>query len=258
MRVVRNIVRMCVLCFALLFGCKPHSDTASSVSIAQLRSCYKGYPSRITQPWYIEGLVTSCDLDGNFYKTIVVEDSYGAVEFNIDNTTLYNDIPWCSRVRIFVEGLWIGAYGRTIVIGGEPNDYQEVANIAWRDFTLRLQSLAPSDSLYQPPTKQVGELNLKDVQHWLRIERVQFIDSELGQSWGVADSTTRRHLVSAQGDTLPVATSAYARWRDTKIPSGSGTIDGIIYYRRGAFEIHPISSVRVNMDKRRFTPQTQN
>lgn len=245
------------ICFVLLLcGCE-YEDTPVSehISIARFRQHYRYYPVRVTQPWYIVGRVTSCDREGNFYKTIVLEDTTNAIEINVSDRQLYKIAPWGSIVKIYVDGMWIGSYGRSRVAGAKPTGTFPVDDLNAKDFESRLQVIDHSDSLYRPKVRTIDNLTLKDNQRWILIDSVQFIDQELGQSWGCADSTTRRHVISRTGSTMRIATSAYATWRDTRLPTGSGSIDGILYHRQGYYELWPTSIIRINMNSPRFEVQ---
>ena len=253
MKMARNIARLSLLCFSLLFvSCVDSLPTASTVSIARIRQIHNGYPRRITTPWYISGRVTSSDVEGNFYKKIVIEDSTGAIELNVNSEELCLIAPWCSHVTFYVEGLWIGGYGRALVLGMESTDQRPVSNMDEADFVRRVQVVNTFDSLYRPTPYTIGQLTFRDNQRWAQFEGVQFVEDELGLTWCDCDSTTRRCLISRTGETIKVTTSAYASWADCVIPSGSGSIDGILYYRRGGWELQPISIARVNMDSPRF------
>ena len=252
---MRNTIRLsAVLYFALLFGaCHPmEPPLAKNVSIARVKELGGNYPERITRAWYINGRVTSSDLDGNFYKKVVIEDATGAIELNVDSRKLFLSAPWCSLVKIFIEGLWVGSYGRSFVLGAEPQGYFPVENISNQDFERRVQIISTSDSTYRPTTRMFSDLTLRDNQRWIRFDSVQFAAEELSLSWGCADSTARRHIVTPTADTLRVVTSAYASWANCLVPSGSGAIDGILYYRRDGWELWPTSIVRVRMDSPRF------
>lgn len=253
-RQVRNIMRMTALCFALLFvACRPVEPIPSNeVSIAHIRMLGEGAAQRITQAWYICGRVTSSDLDGNFYKKIVVEDATGAIELNVDGRELFLSAPWGGRVRIYVEGLWVGSYGHSRVLGAKSDGGFVVSDIALRDFERRVQIITPTDSTYRPTLRNIKELTFKDNQRWIRFDSVQFIAEECLLTWGCADSTIYRHLTTPAGDTLRVATSAYAAWADRRLPEGSGQIDGIVCYRRGRWELRPSSIVGIRMERPRF------
>ena len=252
---MKNITRvLTTLCLALLLcGCDYESTpTAEHISIAYLRQHYTYYSIPITQPWYITGRVTSCDREGNFYKTIVVEDATNSIEINVNDRQLHLTTPWCSTIELYIEGMWLGAYGRSFVIGAEPTGTFPVDDLDARDFAHRLRVVNTSDTLYRPTPRKIGQLTRKDNQRWVIFDSVQFTSDEIDQSWGCDTATTFRHVICPTGETLRVATSAYAMWRNAKLPEGSGSIDGILYYRSGNYELWPTAIVRANMNLPRF------
>ncbi len=252
---VRNIL-LCGLCFALLFlSCsKPTSEPLPRVvSIAYIKSEYdKFYSVPLRSAMSIRAVVTSSDQYGNFYKTLVVEDDSGAIELQIAYNQLYELYPVGCCVEVLLAKLWIGGYGWTATLGSAPTKEANIGDISYYDLATTIRVI-DTTMCYTPIRRSIGELRGEDNQRRVLIDSVQFINEELGMSWAEADSTTTyRHLIDSRGDTLCVATFRFADYATTKIPSGSGSIDGILYYRKGRFELRPNSSVQAVMNNPRF------
>ncbi len=249
---VLNILLSCVILTLAVSACVTPDDTSQTVSIRHVKSLYMGYPKPITSPWYIEGRIISSDKEGNFYKTIVVEDNSGAIEIRVDQTDLHSIYPWCSGIRIYIGDMWLGGYGYALALGNKPQKPEPISNLHFQYFQ-KVAEPFHIDSPYRPTLRTIGTISRNDIQRWIGLDSVQFIDNELGMCWADKDSTrTYRHIVDRKGDTLRVTTSGYASYADTKIPSGAGHIDGILYLRGGTYELHPISSAQAKMTAPRF------
>ncbi len=255
MNIVRNIGYWC-LRFALLFcvGCVEIIDPIDyeKVSISFLESEYYRHPRPVIWPWRIQGTVTSSDEFGNFYKCLMIEDETAAIELRLDQERLYEKYPLGSRVEVMVSFMWLDVYGYNAVLGAEPDERDFLTHIPYRNVDKTILIIA-RDSTKEPAPKEIGTLKQADNQLWVIFDSVQFIDEEIGCNWTDRDSLrTYRHLIDTRGDTLPVRTSGYATYGDTKIPSGSGTIDGILYSSRKGVELCPISATRAKFTEPRF------
>jgi hypothetical protein len=245
------------VCFALIFSScsKPTIESDNRIrSIAYIKAEYDDFFSvPLRTSLVIRGTVTSSDQYGNFYKTLVVEDYSGGIELKISHNGLYELYPVGCVVEVALTKLWIGAYGWTKALGTAPSaEEPNLGDIAYSDLPTTIRVLA-LESDYSPVQRSIGGLTGRDNQRRVQLDSVQFIAEEVGMSWADADvTTTFRHLIDACGDTLRVATYRFADYATTKIPSGSGSIDGILYYRNGRFELHPISSKQAVMTNPRF------
>src|ERR1700744_119412 len=70
-------------------GYDPHLSVTHT--IAQLLALPVG--SAITEDVIISGIVIMDDKSGNYYKKIVIQDSTGGIEMELDQNNLYNDYP---------------------------------------------------------------------------------------------------------------------------------------------------------------------
>ena len=80
-----------VLALAVLAGCDKASGLefdddppAGTATIAALKSRCTGEQAAVTEDITVEGVVTGNDLYGEFYKTLVVEDTSGGISIAVD------------------------------------------------------------------------------------------------------------------------------------------------------------------------------
>ncbi|MDR2912489.1 MAG: DUF5689 domain-containing protein [Alistipes sp.] len=225
-----------------------------TVSVALLKTLYTGAPVRITGEYRISGAVVSDDRQGNFHKTLVVDDGTGGIEIRMDVEQIFKRFLIHSRVTVRCNGLWLGSYGGTLQLGTEPfGDYQtqllsevEVAERVYADEEFYGEVRAR--------TLTFGELTQRHISTFAAFEGVRFAEQERGLSWaetsveegiGSGDeegeveppSATNRHLVDASGDTLIVRTSRYARFASWPLPRDVGRIEGVVGYFNGDYQL---------------------
>lgn len=227
---------------------------AETVSIAYLKTLYKGAPVRITGEYRIVGTVVSSDVQGNFHKTLVVEDDTGGLEIKIDRAELFKLFLIHSRVTVRCNGLWIGSYGGTLQLGSEPSGEYQTGYIAEGEISSRFIS---DDGFYgevMARRMSFGELSPSVVSTFAGFEDVQFAADDDGLNWGdtVNGEYALRHLTDRRGDTLLVRTSPYALFADKKLPTGSGYIEGILGYFNGEYQLTVNTDQNAEMRGARF------
>jgi hypothetical protein len=214
-----------------------------TVSIALLKSLYRGAPVRITQEWRISGAVVSDDRLGNFYKTLVLDDGTAGIEVRLGIEQIFKTFWIHSRVAVRCNGLWLGSYGGTLQLGAEPfGDYQTQP----LPETTIAQHLFFDREVYgevRPRTLTFATLTPGHVSTFVAFEGVRFAEAEQGLPWAETlespdgtpppsaegvPSATDRHLVDAAGDTLVVRTSRHARFATWPLPAGTGRIEGVL------------------------------
>ena len=200
----------------------PGEVDEQTVSIAFLKTLYNGAPVRITGEYLISGAVVSNDYQGNFYKTLVVEDNTGGIEIKLDVEDISGLFWVYSRVTVRCNGLWLGSYGGTLQLGTEPYGDFETQFIPEGSIADYFVNDRSSYGEVRPRLLDISELSLRDISTFAAFDGVSFIAEERGMGWAdsAAETDTDRHLVSAAGDTLVVRTRRYARqefWKNNTL-----------------------------------------
>lgn len=87
-------------------------------SIRQLKHYFKGTASvQITEDIIIAGVVAADDRSGNFYKTLILQDSSAGIAIRLDESGLFNNYMVGRRVFIKCKGLYLGAYNGLVQLG---------------------------------------------------------------------------------------------------------------------------------------------
>lgn len=227
-------------------------------SIEELKSLYAegGTVIDMEDDFVVQGKVISSDKEGNIYKSLVIQDETGGIEIKINSSGLYNYYKLGSTVFLRANKLKVGAYGGTLSIGSIPVDknYENdfIPSPLMGDYVIKAGTGTP----VKPTLLTIPTLNRDYNNMLIKLDEVQFLESEVANDLtfadGVNQTTENRTLVDVKGNRLVVRTSGYARFAQTLLPLGSGSVTGILTYFRETAQLTIVSINDVQLDKPRF------
>lgn len=230
------------------------TENEQLVSIQYLKTRYTGYPTPITQPCEIRGVVTANDRYGTFRQTLVVQDETGAVELKVSSQELAVDFHVGQPVGIRCQGLVLGGYGGVVSLGAVSRDgrYQN----GWIDSELFATIAVHRGEIIEPLPREVTipTLQPEQVSCFVAVRGVQFVEDEIGRAWCEPDRDTDRHLVDPQGNVLVVRTEYRSDFAHHSLPRESGYIEGILSSFNGMYQLRVISPKGAVMESPRFVP----
>lgn len=209
------------------------------VSIAYLKSLCKGLSATIKSDISIKGVVVANDHFGEFYKSLVVVDESGGVEIAIDRERLCVDFPLYTSLSVTCNGLAVGRVGGKVTLGAEPTGEYTVDRIADVDISKYL--LCHNEACAATPREvTIAGLGVENVSDYVMLRNVRFVDEDVGRPWcesvdGEERLATDRCVVDVEGNRLIVRVSPHSDYAGEKIPSGSGTLCGILDYSGGDY-----------------------
>lgn len=254
---------------------QPSTDSTSltaNTTIAELKSAYIGKLTKLTDTTFydrdsiiIEGIVVSDDKEGNFYKTIVIQDNTGGIEVKLEKTTLYNDYKRGQRVVIYCNNLYLGDYGGLIQIGSPytENGYTQLGGmqsdvIINKHVFRKGRTMVPVTPITINPTL----LTPSNLSKLVRADDVEFVtltSPETGNRLTYADKAGGEsvdHYLKGRllnyGTTLVVRTSGYSSFANDTIPSMSGSITGVLSYYNGTYQLIIRDLKDINFTNTRF------
>jgi len=203
----------------------PKFEGTANKTIAELKATYLGVLDSIKEDIIIQGKVVGNDESGNIYKKLIIQDATGGIELNLDRTSMYTEFKLGQRVFVKCKGLFLGDYNGLIQLGGKFNGaIGRLSDVMINQHLFRdsLPGTVPA-----PINIVVGADNKQYISMLVKLENVSF--SEAGQVWATQDaSATNRTLKDQSGKTLVVRTSQYANFAGLKVPSGNGTVYGLL------------------------------
>ena len=221
--------------FALLACADNHGIEGSpqEVSIAYLKSLCKGEHYRITQDYSISGVIVATDWLGEFYKSAVIVDKTGGLEFAIDSRNIKEHLPVYSEVTILCNGLMLAHIGGKIELGAPPTSDFPLDNIddTMFDRYIRVIGLCKD---FTPKTKQFSEISLSDISAVVCFENIRICDEEQDLAWcDIVEGrpiTTYRTFIDHKDNTFAIRTLSDCIYATKTIPEKEITVIGVIDY----------------------------
>ncbi len=236
-------------------------DQVKSLYAEQMaKSWQQRMPVHIDQDWAIRGIITASDKkDGNLYKEAFIQDNTTGLRMLFDATSgLYIG----DSVIVNVQGLYLGDYGDFIQLGSEPYlDDSGNRRVSGFNMDKQIRKISIGNGTV-PVTATIPQVKSSA---WLgklvKIENVQFDDSETGLTWAdaMADPpvAANRDLSDCSGNTIIVRTSGYASFANETLPAGKGSLTGIITVFSGDYQllVRDYREVQLEGDRCGFVPQ---
>ncbi len=231
------------------------TDLVSNTTIAELKGMEQF--KQITDDIIIEGVVVSDDTEGNFYKELVIADASGGISILLDQTGLSTIYPPGQTVVVKMQGLYLGIDGLQTYIGGvlSPDqgggyDVEDIPSFAIKDHLFR-RGCPVGDA---PVTADLNNLNDGMVGKLIKLDNVQFASESLGLTYAdaITQSNANRTLVDcATGREIIVRTSGFADFAGKAIPSGSGSVVGVLSKFLSTYQLYLRSESDVMLNQPR-------
>lgn len=219
----------------------PAEDTQHT--IAYLKTLCDGKESAVvTQEVVIRGFIVANDLYGEFDRMLVVEDATGGISIAADHPSLADEYPWGAVLTVRCNGLVLCDYGGKVMLGTEPGEYG-AGRIPHEELPRYLTVSMPGEG-EEPPTTPLSfdQVAQRHVDTRVRFDGVRF--EEPGAAWCDVDPgtgrcmTTERTIVDAQGNRFSVRTAGSCVYAKEPVPSGTGSLYGVIDYFAGKYTLH--------------------
>lgn len=211
---------------------------AATHTIAELKSLYR-YGSggtNIAEDIVVHGVVATSDRKGNFYRTLSIQDETGGIELKMGMANLSLLYRQGTEVAVLCQNLTLGQYGEMVNLGF-PSNQENYETAYVPDLMVPKVMIAGRYVGIEPVDLTIVEISKSRANTLIRLSDVQFLESELGQTY--ADpvnknnvSAVNRTLTDKNGNTIVVRTSSYAAFAGKKLPEGSGSIVALLTYFR--------------------------
>lgn len=207
----------------------------------------------------IEGYVISSDETGNFYKSLIIQDKMEnptcGIEILLDKNDLFTLYNPGRKVYIKLAGLTVSQNNGNFILGFlNLNEVVSIPEGLIHKYLIRsLQT-----EVVQPNKIDINEFDKLHINTLVQLNNVQFQRDELGKSYAgeIFDQYSgEREIVQCDGDLSAfVSTSSYANFRTHIIPSGSGTISGILrkdyYGEKYVLVVNNLSHINLSSENR--------
>ncbi len=209
------------------------TNMVANISIRALRNSHiAGNFENLLNNDIITGIVIANDATDNFYKTIVVQDSTAGISVRLDGFGLAADYPLGMRVFLRLNGLWMGAYGGMLQLGGSVDRsnilFPELIPIPAPLFAKVLVKGA-LEKIPNPMKIKFEQLNDSVQSRLIQIDSVEFTASDTAKTFAdIVNKATVSHTIRfCNGGSIYLRTSGFASFAALKTPRGSGSIKGV-------------------------------
>lgn len=242
----------------------PETGLRANTTISELKQAFGDelavklpYKDEATKtPYLIHGRVVSSDANGNIYKSIVIQDETAAMAFSVNQSSMYTDYRLGQDVVVDVTGLWMGQYNNLVQIGelGEYNGEPQITFMAYAKFNehvyksglpdydvkyVRYGKQWPADQPYCTVIEiedipEVGDAYLDIMSQLVEINNVYFADvAGMTENTEITfseyqSSGVDRVVKDAKGNSITLRNSGYSSFYAAPLPTGVGTVRGIL------------------------------
>ncbi len=243
-----------VLCFSLMFGCvkdrnfeAPESDSCvdlvANTTYLEVKNLFQESTIQIQDDLIIEGFVNSSDEMGNFFSVLHFQDRAEnptegfQIEIDLRDSHLF--YPSGSKIFIKLKGLYLGKSKDVFKLGAT---FPSFGNL----FIGRLPKTVIADHIIvacdnpvsiMPQKTTITALEKRLTNTLISLEDVEIIEKELGLLFAEVREETERTLVDCDGNEIVLLNSGFSDFQVTPLPSGNGTITGVLLRERENFQL---------------------
>lgn len=210
----------------------PDKEYANLKSLDEIIALYNGSPVEFTEDVTVYGYVISDDREGNFFKSIIIQDKPEnptvGLEIRINDTNLNARYNVGRKVYIKLKGLALSKYFASFQIGvlnGTSTDRIDVNEyLNFIDRSSEIVDIVPTNTT-------IGELTDAQINTLVKIDDIQ--SQEKGLTYANPDpnntSSVNRTFVScATYESIIMRTSGFATFKSYAIPDMKGSITGVL------------------------------
>lgn len=211
---------------------KPSSkefQESADCTIAELRTFCKNGCYTITSDVVCIGRIASSDIEGNFYRSVTIEDESGGVEIKLGTYNIATQYPIGLLVALHLNGTAIMVENGVIQVGLPPLNYDSAPREMESQIIID-RHIVRSNSIESitPLTCEIEALDMSLCGRFIRIEGVQH--APLSKDNGEALMESFHRFVDKEGYALFTYISPYSDFADLELTTSDIAIQGILYH----------------------------
>ncbi len=246
---------LCILFILFLTGCVKHTDFDTPNSCAndnlvanttyqKVKELFIDHPVRIQEDLIIEGIVTSSDQAGNFFGTLHFQDAAinpeEGFQIDIDVRDYHLQFDVGETVFIKLKGLYLGRSQETYKLGGlftTAGGTLAVGRLPGNLIDQHIISSCKPINEIIPQTVKPDAINSSHINTLITITDVQISPTDMCKSYAEEATVTERKLEDCNGNQIELVNSGYSDFQAEILPTGMGTVTGILGYNSGKYHI---------------------
>lgn len=213
-----------------------YEPIGTQVSISQLRTMTPDQV--IEEEIYVQGIVTSSDENGNYSQKIVFQSEEEAISIIADLGSSYQVFPIGQKVSVQCKGLVLAEVSDMLCLAaGVSGEGQQKQAIAVDNRSIRSKMFAISGGeILEPINLYLSEIASSEKIYedcLVCLNDVFFQTSDLPFANDGGSSEQYRTLYDNSGNSVLLCTSDGATMAGQKLPSGKGSVTGILTWPNG-------------------------
>ncbi len=231
---MKRLTLILILSALLAVGCYDRHDEPPSGEFSAQANCDIGTLRQlcegdgfhlVTEEFICVGRITSSDREGNFYRSIVVEEGSGGAEVKLGAYNLASQYPVGLMVALHLKGTALAVENGVVQIGLPPQSFdsspREMEAQAVIDrHIIRSTSVEPMS----PLCCDLGSLDTSLCGRLLRIEGIRY--SPLEED----DASDYYRFVDENSNAIFIYISSYAEFADIEFGDDTLAIQGVLYH----------------------------
>jgi len=219
-------------------------ELTTNKTVEEIRNATSGTLAQYNDDDIIEAYVTSSDESSNFYNSIsfqtIPTDGSNPIGFSVPVNLKYFTEGFTPGRKVYIKlkGLYRQIVDGSMQIGQlyqpNPTDTPEVGRISegtWQNILFPSATIVPENDFVRQMTLDEAASN-NNLNTLVELQGVQFADGSLNRTYFDVNSgggSTNHDLIDgATGDTEFFRVSSFAEFATHSVPSGSGTIRGVM------------------------------
>jgi hypothetical protein len=229
-----------------------NSDLSANSTYSEIKNLFDEETFQIQEDLIIEGYITSSDREGNFFSVLHFQDKAvnptDGFQLEMDMIDSHLFFPEGSKVFVKLKGLYLGKSKEVYKLGGTFTAFGNIsvgrlpANAVRQHFFISCDQT----EAVQPKLISINEVDQNASSTLVQFNGVQIINEDLNQPFALEREETERTLVDCDGNELVLINSGYSDFFDEILPSGNGSIKGVLLRERDNY--HLVTRNREDID----------
>lgn len=232
-------------------------DLVANTSFVEVKNLHSKEVVQIHDDLILEGYVISSDRGGNFFGTLHFQNNPNnptegfQIDVDLRDSNLF--YPVGSKIFIKLKGLYLGKRKGVYKLGGVFTSFGNLsigrlpANVVSQHIIVSCDS----DASLVPVQISLDILDDTMVNTLVQLNDVELIKEELNLPFAEFQEETERNLVDCNDHEITLLNSGYSDFQAEILPSGRGSLTGVLLKDNKEFQIVIRSLEDVNFERER-------
>ena len=230
-----------------------YNGAAPNITISGLKEKFatvtSNAPQLIEESLIVRARVGGNDISGNIYKQLIIQDETGGISIGVDQNSIYTTYRVGQEVFLDLKNLYIVNYGGELQIGQGTTQANRIPWVNFKDHAHLNEW--PDSTLVAPKVVGIKDLKVDMNNTVVQLDNVYFVNG--GKStFAINETTTSQTLKDKDGNSIDVRTSSFSTFAKDILPSGTGTLIGVLGRFNGNWQF----TIRSKADVKDFNGET--